>query len=67
MAQRDWQAWHDAYDVPGSGLARRLEVVQAGAHQFSGEPQPLAAGQRMFSFVGYDVLRHGAGRGLANG
>ncbi|MFE3447386.1 class I SAM-dependent methyltransferase [Nonomuraea sp. NPDC059194] len=24
----DWQAWHDAYDRPGSTLARRLQVVQ---------------------------------------
>ncbi|GAA2404476.1 hypothetical protein GCM10010404_73210 [Nonomuraea africana] len=25
----DWQEWHDAYDRPGSFLARRLEVVQS--------------------------------------
>lgn len=25
---KDWQAWHDAYDEPGSSLARRLEVVR---------------------------------------
>jgi hypothetical protein len=25
----DWQAWHEAYDNPGSSLARRLRVVQA--------------------------------------
>ncbi len=24
----DWQAWHARYDQPGSGLARRLEVVR---------------------------------------
>lgn len=24
----DWQTWHDEYDVPGSRLARRLQVVQ---------------------------------------
>jgi hypothetical protein len=24
----DWKAWHDAYDVPGSPLARRLQTVQ---------------------------------------
>lgn len=29
MAQRDWQAWHDDYDVPGSALAQRLAAVQA--------------------------------------
>ena len=27
-AGRDWLAWHDAYDVPGSPLAQRLGVVQ---------------------------------------
>jgi len=29
VAGRDWRAWHDAYDDPGSSLARRLAVVQA--------------------------------------
>jgi predicted RNA methylase len=28
-----------------------------GAHRFTGDPQPLALGVRMFTFVGYDVLR----------
>jgi hypothetical protein len=27
-----------------------------GAHRFHGEPRPLAAGARMFTFVGYEVL-----------
>jgi hypothetical protein len=27
-----------------------------GTHRFSGEPQPLAEGARMFTFVGYDKL-----------
>ncbi|MFC9977611.1 SAM-dependent methyltransferase [Spirillospora sp. NPDC127200] len=26
---RDWAAWHDAYDDPGSALARRLATVRA--------------------------------------
>lgn len=26
---RDWQAWHEPYDVPGSYLSRRLSCVQA--------------------------------------
>src|SRR4051812_36013936 len=26
--RRDWQAWHDDYDRPGSRLAERLRVVQ---------------------------------------
>jgi hypothetical protein len=29
MARRDWRAWHDAYDDPGSSLARRLAAVRA--------------------------------------
>lgn len=28
-----------------------------GAHRFTGEPRPLVRGERMFDFVGYDVLR----------
>ncbi|MGC4895715.1 class I SAM-dependent methyltransferase [Micromonospora sp. DT31] len=30
--------------------------VGVGAHRFTGTPRPLAAGARMFEFVGYDVL-----------
>ncbi|MER5209940.1 class I SAM-dependent methyltransferase [Streptomyces sp. NPDC002838] len=30
-----------------------------GAHRFTGEPRPLARGERMFTFVGYDALRRG--------
>jgi hypothetical protein len=26
---RDWHAWHEGYDDPGSSLSRRLEVVRA--------------------------------------
>jgi hypothetical protein len=29
MAGRDWRTWHDAYDDPGSSLARRLAAVRA--------------------------------------
>ncbi len=45
MAQRDWQAWHDSYDVPGSPLARRLEAVQACVRETLGHapPGPLRA------------------------
>ncbi len=28
MGDRDWHAWHDGYDLPGSALARRLTAVQ---------------------------------------
>ena len=30
-----------------------------GVHRFTGRPGELARGERMFTFVGYDVLRHG--------
>ncbi|MCC8244857.1 class I SAM-dependent methyltransferase [Saccharothrix luteola] len=32
-----------------------------GAHRFQGEPRPPAAGARMFTFVGYEVLENDAG------
>ena len=32
-----------------------------GAHRFAGTPTPLPAGEQMFTFVGYDVLRRGRG------
>jgi hypothetical protein len=28
MGDKDWHAWHDGYDLPGSVLARRLAAVQ---------------------------------------
>jgi hypothetical protein len=28
VAQRDWAAWHELYDQPGSALAQRLALVQ---------------------------------------
>ena len=28
-----------------------------GVHRFTGRPRPLAGGERMFTFVGYDVLK----------
>lgn len=28
MTEKDWAGWHDAYDVPGSPLERRLQVVR---------------------------------------
>jgi hypothetical protein len=45
VARRDWHAWHDAYDDPGSSLARRLAAVQvriAGALD-AAPPGPLRA------------------------
>ncbi|HEX3781875.1 MAG TPA: class I SAM-dependent methyltransferase [Pseudonocardiaceae bacterium] len=34
-----------------------------GAHRFTGRPKPLAAGEPMFTFVGYDILDHRTGKG----
>ncbi|WP_308406681.1 hypothetical protein [Streptomyces sp. AC555_RSS877] len=34
---------------PGAGFG-------VGVHRFTGRPQPLISGRRMFTFVGYDVL-----------
>jgi hypothetical protein len=44
-AGRDWAAWHDAYDDPGSPLARRLLAVQAwiAAALDQAPPGPLRA------------------------
>jgi hypothetical protein len=44
VAGRDWRAWHDAYDDPGSSLAQRLGVVQERI------ADALQAGLRMFRF-----------------
>ena len=45
MAGRDWLAWHDAYDDPGSQLARRLAAVRAqiAAALDAAPPGPLRA------------------------
>src|ERR1039457_4722062 len=45
MAGRDWRAWHDDYDVPGSDLARRLAAVQDRIREAldSAPPGPLRA------------------------
>src|SRR5450631_4867626 len=45
MAERDWRAWHDDYDVPGSSLARRLAAVQGRIREALDQapPGPLRA------------------------
>ncbi len=45
VTERDWYAWHDDYDDPGSGLSRRLAWVQARitAALDSAPPGPLRA------------------------
>jgi len=45
MTERDWRAWHDDYDVPGSSLAQRLEAVQDRIREAldNAPPGPLRA------------------------
>jgi hypothetical protein len=45
MREGDWYDWHDEYDTPGSGLARRLAVVQRqiGRALDGAAPGPLRA------------------------
>ena len=45
MAGKDWQAWHDAYERPGSELSRRLLAVQdqVRAALDAAPPGPLRA------------------------
>jgi len=42
---RDWKAWHDAYDEPGSSLAQRLHAVQTQIRKALDDspPGPLRA------------------------
>jgi hypothetical protein len=45
VTERDWYAWHDDYDDPGTALARRLAAVQerVRAALDEAEPGPLRA------------------------
>jgi hypothetical protein len=45
MTGRDWNAWHDGYDEPGSALARRLGAVRERVQDALDEapPGPLRA------------------------
>ena len=67
MAERDWRAWHDDYDVPGSSLARRLEAVQDRIREALDQapPGPLRA-VSMCAGQGRDLIgvlaSHPAGR-----
>ncbi|KOG29401.1 class I SAM-dependent methyltransferase family protein [Streptomyces resistomycificus] len=54
--------------LEGRGFVREwLSAPDAGfgvgVHRFAGEPAPLAVGERMFTFVGYDVLARTAREG----
>jgi len=67
VAGRDWHAWHEAYDDPGSSLARRLGVVQAriAGTLDAAPPGPLRA-VSMCAGQGRDLIpvlaRHPRGR-----
>jgi hypothetical protein len=50
---RDWVRWHDEYDIPGSSLARRLEVVRGHLRPLLTEPRRVIS---MCAGDGRDVL-----------
>jgi hypothetical protein len=53
--------WFAAEDFELLGVSERETRWGVGAHRFAGTPSPLAAGERMFTFVGADVLRRERG------
>ncbi|WP_127504095.1 class I SAM-dependent methyltransferase [Actinoplanes solisilvae] len=50
---RDWLRWHDEYEVPGSSLARRLEVVRGHLRPLLDRPRRVIS---MCAGDGRDVL-----------
>jgi hypothetical protein len=53
--------WFAAEDFELLGVSERETRWGVGAHRFAGTPAPLPAGERMFTFVGADVLRRERG------
>ncbi|MGK5684784.1 hypothetical protein [Actinoplanes sp. URMC 104] len=51
---RDWVQWHEEYDVPGSSLARRLEVVRGHLRHLLAGPRRVIG---MCAGDGRDVAR----------
>ncbi|HWA30729.1 MAG TPA: class I SAM-dependent methyltransferase family protein [Rhizomicrobium sp.] len=49
-------AWFEASGFERLWLSEPESRFCVGAHRFIGETEPLAAGARMFTFVGFDVL-----------
>ncbi|MCY1141986.1 SAM-dependent methyltransferase [Actinoplanes sp. Pm04-4] len=50
---RDWIKWHDEYEIPGSSLARRLEVVRGYLRPLLDRPRRVIS---MCAGDGRDVL-----------
>jgi hypothetical protein len=56
-------AWLEARDFERQWLSDPGAGFGVGVHRFAGEPEPLdlSPGARMFTFVGYDVLKRRTG------
>lgn len=50
-------AWFEERGFDRKWLSDPQAGFGVGVHRFTGRPQPLALGERMFHFVGYDVLK----------
>lgn len=48
--------WLEARGFERQWLSEPDAGFGVGVHRFAGDPRPLASGERMFRFVGYDVL-----------
>lgn len=48
--------WLEARGFDRRWLSEPDAGFGVGAHRFNGESGPLPAGERMFTFVGYDIL-----------
>jgi hypothetical protein len=48
--------WFEERGFDRQWLSEQDMGFGVGVHRFTGEPQPLTTGERMFTFVGYDVL-----------
>jgi hypothetical protein len=51
-------AWYEQYGFEQVALTGPEITLCVGAHRHTGVPEPLPAGERLFEFIGYDVL-HG--------
>ena len=58
----DWQAWHTAYDDPGSGLSRRRRSVQTRIGAWLAQVDAASA---YLAGVALPMVLIGAGQGLA--